>query len=72
MQAMTSCRNCNHAYLRTEKTRSWNYEACALGIAPMMPYLAGSCNQHDPMDAAKAKEFIHLNPAITYGEPIEI
>lgn len=69
---LNHCRNCDHAYLRTEKTASWNYEACALGIAPMTTYLTGSCSHHDPMSAEKAKEFIHERPSIIFGEPLEL
>ena len=28
---MPSCRTCSHAYLRTERTKDFNYECCELG-----------------------------------------
>jgi len=67
-----SCRNCDHAYLRTEQTKHYSYEACALGIAPMAPYLIGSCSLWDAMTPEKAKEFTVGKPKILWGEPLEL
>lgn len=36
---MKSCRNCKWAYLRTEETKHYNYEACALGCITMIQEL---------------------------------
>lgn len=69
---MRSCRNCNHAYLRTEQTVSWNYEACALSIAPMQPYLNDLCDLWTLIDEDKAKEFLHDKPTILWGETLEL
>ena len=34
-----SCRVCMHGLIRDGRNRSFNYEACALGVLPMIPVL---------------------------------
>lgn len=41
-----SCRNCDFAYLRTEQTSHYQYEACALGVVPFQRFLVGCCKYH--------------------------
>jgi len=67
-----SCRNCARAYLRTEKTRHYNYEACGVGAQTMMPYLDGLCSHYKPMTEEKQREVLHIHPEIFYGVPIEL
>ena len=69
---MKSCRNCDHAYLRTEKTAAWNYEACALGCAPMMPYLDGLCDLYTPMKAEKKAVFLNVHPRLIFLDAIDL
>lgn len=69
---MKSCRNCDHAYLRTEKTASWNYEACALGCAPMTPYLDGLCDLYTPMNAKKKSVFLNVHPRLIFLDAIDL
>ncbi len=69
---MKSCRNCDHAYLRTEKTATWNYEACALGAAPMTPYLDGLCDLYTPISDHKRAVFLHTRPKLILMEAIDL
>ena len=67
-----SCRNCDHAYLRTEKTNHYNYEACGLGYLPMMPFLTGCCHYYIPASEEKLKTYTNKNISIQFGEPLEL
>jgi len=69
-----TCRTCKWAYLRVERTKDWNYEACALGMLPMTPFLDGSCELFEiatPERISQAKQY-EKRSTIIWGEPIEI
>jgi hypothetical protein len=69
-----TCRTCDHAYLRTERTKDWNYECCGLGAnhGGFVPFLEGCCDLYRPMSEERAATIIHRRPAIIFGEPIEL
>ena len=68
-----NCRICKWAYLRVEKTKDWNYEACALGMLPMTPYLNGSCGLFETASDQRIAETKkhERTSTIIYGEAID-
>lgn len=71
---MKSCRNCDHAYLRTERSKDYNYECCGVGAngEGFVPFLEGVCDLHRPMSAEKEATIIHERKPIIFGKPIEL
>lgn len=69
-----SCRTCEWAYLRREFSRDWNYEACALGIMPMIPYLPDDarCHHHKRRSEEGRKLDLHDRPSFMEGQWIEL
>lgn len=65
-----SCRTCKHAYCRTEETKHYQYEACALGMLPMTFYLNGYCDLFDLASEEMLMERINYKPSILWGEAI--
>lgn len=66
-----NCRTCRWAYCRVEKTKHYNYEACALGILPMQPYLDGLCGLYERAADEAIVERINDRPEIVFGEDME-
>lgn len=71
---MNPCRTCKWAYLRTEKTYHYNYEACALGVVTMMPYLEreGGCKHYERASDGQIGKVRERRSAVIWGEPLDL
>ena len=65
-----NCRTCAHGYIRSERTKTWNYEACALGMITMMFFINEYCECYDPATPEQMAVRIDHKPSIIWGEDI--
>ena len=69
-----SCRLCKHAYTRTNATKDYAYEACALGATIMTFNLPSNraCDLFERASEERLAETLEPIAVIEVGEPINI